>query len=235
MDPSWMFLFTEKYYSLWSQDKTLLGRVYFVVSLGHWGSCFCWCYQPSSTSLAKESYSDCSYLVLDTSILSACLGWKERKLVIFLLHMNPQTNHPDKFLSRSPDLSLWWTETPRDPPPLTVMSSCLYFVLWFPLSTSSCLTSTFERFLMASDSTGYYFLLSGTIMNLFKDLLYFTSVVWGRRQKQCTQVAVWHLGLSGSWEPFCCPDAESWLGSAWNSWVTIIFPQNSIKQFPTVL
>ena len=27
MDPSWMFLFTEKYhYSLWSQDKTLLGR-----------------------------------------------------------------------------------------------------------------------------------------------------------------------------------------------------------------
>lgn len=107
-----MFLFTEKYhYSLWSQDKTLLGRVYFVVSLGYWGSCFCWCYQPSSTSLAKESYSHCSYLVLDASILSACLRWKERKLVIFLLHMNPQTNHPDKFLSRSPDLSLWWTDT----------------------------------------------------------------------------------------------------------------------------
>lgn len=77
MDSSWMFLFTEKYhYSLWSQDKTLLGRVYFVVSLGHWGPCSHWWYQPSSTSLAKESHSHCSYLVLDTSILSACLGRK---------------------------------------------------------------------------------------------------------------------------------------------------------------
>ena len=209
MDSSWIFLFTEKYhYSLWSQDKTLLGRVYFVVSLGHWGPCSHWWYQPSSTSLAKESHSHCSYLVLDTSILSACLGrkrgswssfcftWIPKPIILINFSPAPQICHFDG--QRHPGtlhLSQWC-------PPSCILSFgflCRLHPAWLPFLRDSL-----------------WLLIQQGIILCFLELLWIylkTCFVWGRRQEQCTQGAVCRLGLGGSWEPFCCPNAESWLGS----------------------
>lgn len=134
MDSSWMFLFTEKYhYSLWSQDKTLLGRVYFVVSVGHWGSCSRWWYQPiqpfSGQGVSQSLFLPGARYVYLYLLAS---GRKRGSWSSFCFTWIP-ANHPDKLFLPVLKSVTWWTETSRDPPLLTVGGPpFLYFVLWFP-------------------------------------------------------------------------------------------------------